>query len=140
MLALPAGRIDNTGGKAPRTPVSTEIQLMSQITTHILDTARGCPAPGVRVVLSRQSSRGYEEVAAGTTDDGGQVRDLLDSGVSLESGTYRIRFEVSGYFRNRGHKHFYPYVDVVFNIDGDGHHHHIPLLLSPYGYSTYRDF
>ncbi|KAA3630833.1 MAG: hydroxyisourate hydrolase [Proteobacteria bacterium] len=111
---------------------------MSQITTHILDTARGCPAEGVRVVFYRVEGARFVELAHGVTDDDGRVSGLLEEGVTLDEGTYRMLFEVSGYFRNRGHKHFYPYVDVVFNVDGDGQHYHIPLLLSPYGYSTYR--
>lgn len=111
---------------------------MSQITTHILDTARGCPAEGVKVSLSRVEDSSFPQVANGVTNDDGRVADLLAADDVLEAGTYRMRFEVSGYFRNRGHKHFYPWVDVVFNVDGDGQHYHIPLLLSPYGYSTYR--
>ena len=111
---------------------------MSQITSHILDTARGCPAEGVKVVLSRMGEQGFTQVAEGVTNDDGRVTNLLDDGVILDAGSYRMRFKVSGYFRNRGHKHFYPYVDVVFNVEGDGQHYHIPLLLSPYGYSTYR--
>ncbi len=111
---------------------------MSQITTHILDTARGCPAEGVKVTLSRVVDERDEVIAHGATDGDGRISDLMDAGAVLDDGTYRMRFEVSGYFRNRGHKHFYPWVDVVFNVDGDGQHYHIPLLLSPYGYSTYR--
>lgn len=111
---------------------------MSQITTHILDTARGCPAEGVRVHLHRVDGESPLELARGTTDDDGRIFDLLADDVVLDAGIYRMVFEVSGYFRNRGHKHFYPSVDIVFNVDGDGQHYHIPLLLSPYGYTTYR--
>ena len=111
---------------------------MSQITTHILDTARGCPAEGVMIRLFVAVDDGWGELANGITNGDGRVAGLLENDRVLPEGTYRAHFEVSGYFRNRGHKHFYPYVDVVFNIDGDGQHYHIPLLLSPYGYSTYR--
>lgn len=118
----------------------------SQITTHILDTARGCPAEGVHVVLYRVDPAGDtgrdagrdQVLAKASTDDDGRVGNLLDPATVLEAGAYRLRFEVSGYFRNRGHKQFYPWVDVVFQVDGDGQHYHVPLLLSPYGYSTYR--
>ena len=111
---------------------------MSQITTHILDTARGCPAEGVSIVLYQQRDEHWIELARGVTNSDGRVANLLEKDQLLDAGTYRVYFEVSGYFRNRGHNLFYPYVDVVFNIDGDGQHYHIPLLLSPYGYSTYR--
>lgn len=111
---------------------------MSQITTHILDTARGCPAEGVTIRLYAAINDGWKELASGVTNGDGRVPNLLEDGKVLPAGIYRTHFEVSGYFRNRGHKHFYPYVDVAFNIDGDGQHYHIPLLLSPYGYSTYR--
>jgi 5-hydroxyisourate hydrolase len=111
---------------------------MSQISTHILDTARGCPAEGVRVTLSMADGDGWTEIAQGVTNGDGRVGDLLAADRVLDAGTYRMHFEVQGYFRNRGHKHFYPFVEVAFNIDGDGQHYHIPLLLSPYGYSTYR--
>lgn len=111
---------------------------MSQITTHILDTARGCPAPGIRVALQRGRDDAWTEIARGVTDNDGRVSDLLPVGETLDEGCYRMRFEVSGYFRNRGHKQFYPYVDVVFRVDGDGRRCHVPLLLSPYGYTTYR--
>ena len=111
---------------------------MSQITTHILDTARGCPAEGITTILYRQDDEHWREIARGSTNGDGRVGDLLRDGQALPAGTYRMHFEVSGYFRNRGHNHFYPYVDVVFNVEGEGQHYHIPLLLSPYGYSTYR--
>ncbi len=111
---------------------------MSQITTHILDTARGCPAEGVHVYLYEQDGEGWNKIAQGITDSDGRTTQLLNSGEILDAGTYRVHFEVSGYFRNRGAKQFYPWVDVVFCIDGDGQHYHIPLLLSTYGYTTYR--
>ncbi|MFT7533292.1 MAG: 5-hydroxyisourate hydrolase [Gammaproteobacteria bacterium] len=111
---------------------------MSQITTHILDTARGCPAEGVTIVLSQADGDQWKELGRGNTNSDGRVANLLAEDIVLAEGTYQMHFEVSGYFRNRGHKHFYPYVDVVFNVDAEGQHYHIPLLLSPYGYSTYR--
>lgn len=111
---------------------------MSQITTHVLDTASGRPAEGVPVVLSRLQGDVVEELARGVTDGDGRVTDLLEDDRVLAAGTCRLRFEVGGYLGSRGPRHFYPWVDVVFTIDGGGAHYHVPLLLSPYGYSTYR--
>jgi len=111
---------------------------MSQITTHVLDTSSGRPAEGVPVVLSRLEDDAVEELARGVTDGDGRVTDLLDDDRVLAAGTCRLRFEVGGYLRSQDRGHFYPWVDVVFNVEGGGAHYHVPLLLSPHGYSTYR--
>jgi 5-hydroxyisourate hydrolase len=111
---------------------------VSQITTHILDTARGIPAAGIAVVLSRWGSEGWEELAAGTTSEDGRIADLLTPGETLAAGTYRLHFATGNYFAGQDLPEFYPYVDVVFELGGEGADHHIPLLLSPFGYSTYR--
>ena len=111
---------------------------MSPITTHVLDTALGKPACGVAVQLSRLEPDGTaRELARGATDADGRVRDLLAPG-SLRCGRYRLRFEVGAYFAAGGRDGFYPLVDVVFEIGAETEHYHVPLLLSPYGYSTYR--
>ena len=111
---------------------------MSQITTHILDTATGNPATGVSLQLSRQCGDGWESIAEGITNDDGRVPGLLNDDTVLEAGNYRICFDTAGYFERCSTAGFYPWVDIVFTIEGDGQHYHIPLLLSPYGYSTYR--
>ena len=107
---------------------------MSAITTHVLDTARGRPAAGVAVALER----GGTVLARGATDADGRVRDLLPAGVPLEPGSYRLVFGTEGYFAAQGTEAFYPEVAVVFRVAGRGEHFHVPLLLSPFGYSTYR--
>ena len=96
------------------------------ITTHVLDTAKGRPAVGVRVVLVR----GEHVLFDGVTDDDGRAR-LAEHAVP---GTYRLTFDTGSY--NPGA--FFPEVTIVFTIDGREHHYHVPLLLSPFGYSTYR--
>ena len=111
---------------------------MSQITTHILDTAQGRPAAGVSVTLSTEDNGGWRELGAGVTDADGRVTGLLGAGPALPAGTYRMHFATAGYFDALGQSAFYPWVEVVFRIAGSGEHYHIPLLLSPYGYSTYR--
>ena len=111
---------------------------MSAITTHILDVSAGFPARGVPVVLERQTSAGWEVIGKGQTDDDGRLRDLLDSDVSLQAGNYRLTFDTESYFRQRQIEGFYPQVMVVFTVRDTLQHYHVPLLLSPYGYSTYR--
>lgn len=111
---------------------------MSQITTHILDTARGSPAAGVAVSLSLQVADAWQLLATGTTNSDGRAADLLPADKPLPAGIYKIHFDTAGYFSSSDLPVFYPWADVVFAINGDGTHYHIPLLLSPYGYSTYR--
>ncbi len=113
--------------------------MKSFITTHVLDTSRGRPAAGVRVVLARQiENDAWQELGQGSTNDDGRVSDLLPADSSLAAGVYRLTFETGAYFRALGLRSFYPYVSVVFEIADSSQHYHVPLLLSPFGYSTYR--
>lgn len=109
---------------------------MSGITTHVLDTSRGRPASGVPVALEIRSEEGWRELARAVTNDDGRVRDLLASPPA--AGTYRLTFDLEKYFESQGVEGFYPEASVVFIIREAGRHHHVPLLLSPFGYSTYR--
>ena len=111
---------------------------MSTISTHILDTARGIPAEGVPLILEANTDDGWTPIGGGTTNDDGRVRDLLNEGESLDVGMYRMTFETGVYFEQNQTKGFYPVVKVVFEIQAPDEHYHVPLLLSPYGYSTYR--
>ncbi len=111
---------------------------MSQITTHILDIARGAPARKVPISLSRFEDETWTEIGRGTTNDDGRIVDLCADSLTLPAGTYQMHFDTQAYFSSVGDPVFYPWADVVFNITGDGQHYHIPLLLSPYGHSTYR--
>ena len=111
---------------------------MSAITTHVLDTMRGLPAPGVPVLLERAGGEGLEPLARGVTDSDGRLRDLLPEGEPLAPGTYRLSFDTGAYFTATGLEGFYPEVSVVFAVREGEAHYHVPLLLSPYGYSTYR--
>ncbi len=111
---------------------------MSTISTHILDTARGMPARGVRVTLqSSTAEHKWEDIAMGSTNADGRVPDLLPTDMNLAEGIYRIRFDVSAYFSEHKTQSFYPYIEVVFELGNEGHYH-VPLLLSPWGFSTYR--
>lgn len=110
---------------------------MSQITTHILDTTLGKPASEVPVALYAWNDD-WQALANSHTNADGRTPELLDSDTRLPAGRYRVHFDCCEYFRQLGVTAFYPYVDIVFEIEGDGQHYHIPLLLSPFGYSTYR--
>lgn len=111
---------------------------MSGITTHVLDISRGRPAVGVRVVLGRsgEHGNGAPVLAEAYTDEDGRVREQFPW--TVERGTYRITFETGAYFRAQGIDAFYPEVTVTFEVGDPRQNYHVPLLLSPYGYSTYR--
>ncbi len=111
---------------------------MSAITTHILDVSAGCPAHSVPVTLERQTTTDWEIVGKGATDEDGRLRDLLDSEAILEAGNYRLTFDTETYFANQQIEGFYPQVTVAFTVRDAQQHYHVPLLLSPFGYSTYR--
>ena len=112
---------------------------MSTISTHILDVARGAPAKEVAVALAAQNTdESWTELSHAWTDEDGRVKPFFLVGEPIERGTYRLVFDTEGYFSGLGIDCFYPQVTVVFRIDDASQHYHIPLLLSPYGYSTYR--
>ena len=110
---------------------------MNGITTHVLDTAQGRPAAGVPVMLERSVADGWQIVGTGYTDADGRLRTLMPETMSVVRGTYRLTFDTRQYFDVGGVQAFYPRVVVEFETE-DEEHYHVPLLLSPYGYSTYR--
>ena len=110
---------------------------MSSITTHVLDIAVGQPARGLSVRLDHLSGSGWERVTERTTDDDGRVRDL-HLGPQIPKGVYRITFATRNYFHSKGAPTFYPEVQVMFEVGDSTQNYHVPLLFSPYGYSTYR--
>ncbi len=109
---------------------------MSSISTHVLDTTLGRPASGVPLILAKGSGGGWRTVGRGSTDLDGRCKTLLKDG-KLKKGNYRLTFGVASYFKRTGQRAFYPSVSIVFTV-ADSRHHHVPLLLSPWGYSTYR--
>ena len=111
---------------------------MSAITTHILDVSTGSPARGVSVTLEQQTTTGWETVGKGATDEDGRLRELLDSEAILQMGNYRLIFDTGNYFAQQQIEGFYPQVTVAFTVRNADQHYHIPLLLSAFGYSTYR--
>lgn len=111
---------------------------MSQITTHVLDTSLGRPAAGVPLLLEMKQPQGdWKELGRGVTDADGRCRQLLPGG-ALAPGAYRLIFDTATYFKSCNALGFYPQVSVEFEVRDPESHYHVPLLLSPYGYSTYR--
>ena len=109
---------------------------MNGITTHVLDTSRGQPASGVPVVLSVLAESGeWREIARGSTDMEGRT---TMASTHAARGIYRLDFDTAAYFRAWNLEGFYPEVRITFEIRDPAQHYHVPLLLSPYGYSTYR--
>lgn len=107
------------------------------ITTHVLDTAAGRPGRGIAIELERADGAAWVPVGAGATDDDGRLRTLTPPG-PVPAGTYRIRFATGAYFAALGTTGFFPTVEIQFTVTDGAQHYHVPLLLSPYGYSTYR--
>lgn len=110
---------------------------MSQITTHILDIAKGKPAANVAIVLEQKTKNGWLSIAKGSTNADGRIADLLPKETVLSEGTYKLIFDVAPYFKAQKVVFFYPSVEIQFLIH-DTAHYHVPLLLSQFGYSTYR--
>ena len=113
---------------------------MSTVSSHVLDTSLGRPACGVRVRLqvleAVDGSQHWKTLAEEKTDDDGRIRAF---GVSpIQSGSYRVCFDTKTYFEDSGQPVFYPQVDIVFAVGTGDEHYHVPLLLSPFGYATYR--
>ena len=111
---------------------------MSDITTHVLDTSLGKPAAGVAVTLEAHSAEGWKTLASGVTNADGRLRDLLPEDSKVAPGTYRLRFETAVYFRARGVESFYPHVEITFHVKDAAQNYHVPLLIAPHGFTTYR--
>jgi 5-hydroxyisourate hydrolase len=107
------------------------------ITTHVLDTSLGRPGKAISIELERLAGKQWNLVGTGVTDDDGRLRTLTPAG-PVEPGTYRIRFHTDSYFAAQNTPGFFPVVEIQFTVIDGAQHYHVPLLLSPYGYSTYR--
>jgi 5-hydroxyisourate hydrolase len=110
---------------------------MSEITTHVLDTSRGRPAVGFQVGLQIKSGDTWKTLGAGLTDANGRCTGLLGD-ISLDKGTYRLHFNAGAYYRELDVETFYSEIAIVFEVTHPETHYHVPLLISPFGYSTYR--
>ncbi|MCW3106642.1 MAG: uraH [Segetibacter sp.] len=109
---------------------------MIQITTHILDTTKGKPAVGVTIELYAHEND-WIEIAKGVTNKDGRIGDLLPLGEVLPEGMYKMKFLTKEYFDEQSVSTFYPFIEIVFSLSF-AEHYHIPLLLNPFGYTTYR--
>ena len=114
------------------------VRVSNPLTTHVLDTASGRPASGLHIRLEKSIAGQFEPVGEGTTNADGRLDSPLLNASDWGAGIYRIRFETGAYFAARKESCFYPHVEVVFEVSAPDEHHHVPLLLSPYGFSTYR--
>ncbi|MEP7146828.1 MAG: hydroxyisourate hydrolase [bacterium] len=110
---------------------------MSSISTHVLDVSSGMPAQGIKISLHLLKENKWNEIASGATNQDGRITDLFKRDNNPGKGIYKMKFETGDYFNEKSIKNFYPQVEIIFELDSDDHYH-IPLLLSPFGYTTYR--
>lgn len=114
--------------------------MSSTLSTQVTDTAKGCPADGMPVALERRTAHEWTHIGGTVTDEYGRADDLLFNQTPLTPGTYRLTFDAGTYFAANGVQSIYPVIRVVFDVTDDQEHYHMPLLISPHGYSTYRGF
>lgn len=117
-----------TAGAAERNPLSV----------HVLDLQSGKPTAGIGVTLEQQAGGQWRELASGVTDAQGRIAALYPEGKAMAAGDYRIVFKTGEHYKRKGQPSFFPRIPVEFTVDAPAQHYHIPLLLSPFGYSTYR--
>ena len=150
---LTAGRAARSGGSASAAVERRTAALAEQvsggaatgrppITTHVLDTALGVPAAGVALLLERREEGGWRRLGGGETNSDGRCASLQAAGSRPQAGEYRLSFATGAYLGEPAVSAFYPSVAITFRISAEqaaaGQHFHVPLLLSPFGYSTYR--
>lgn len=112
---------------------------MKRISTHVLDTARGVPAKEVAVRLELEETPGnWVSLGSGLTDEFGRCSQLAPEGSGLAPGIYRLAFDTASYYAAQKVEGLYPVIQIAFTVRGGETHYHIPLLLSPFGYTTYR--
>lgn len=111
---------------------------MNTLSTHVLDTAIGKPVPGIQIELSSQEGDKWPVISCNSTNTDGRVSQLLPGDQPLKEGTYKLKFLTTPYFEAQSKSSFYPYVEIVFYLGKDDAHYHVPLLISGWGYSTYR--
>lgn len=108
------------------------------LSVHVLNLENGLPSAKVEVVLERREGDVWRKLNSAMTNESGRITALFPDGQKMESGTYKVTFNTGKWFKDNNQKTFFPEAPVIFEADGSVAHYHIPLLLSPYGYSTYR--
>ncbi|KAK4326032.1 hypothetical protein Pmani_003409 [Petrolisthes manimaculis] len=137
-LQVLQGHLINTT-KVSSSSIATEGVSMAgnPLTSHVLDTALGRPAANMKISLYKLDNSSWQHLVTKVTNDDGRAGQFL-SQEDFTQGTYKMFFNTGDYFQQLNTKGFYPHVEIVFVIEKPEEHYHIPLLLSPYGYSTYR--
>ncbi|WP_051065083.1 hydroxyisourate hydrolase [Acinetobacter sp. NIPH 298] len=108
------------------------------LSVHVLNLENGLPSANVKVTLETQENNKWKEISSGVTNQQGQISELYPKNTALKKGVYKVTFKTGKWFKDNNQNSFFPEVPVIFMIDGKLEHYHIPLLISPYGYSTYR--
>ncbi|ERS01092.1 hydroxyisourate hydrolase [Acinetobacter sp. COS3] len=108
------------------------------LSVHVLNLENGLPSAGVKVILEKQEKDQWKELSKSTTNQQGRITALYPQDTPFEKGIYKVTFKTGEWFQKNKQSSFFPEVPVIFSVDGKLEHYHIPLLISPYGYSTYR--
>lgn len=117
---------------------SVALAADNPLSVHVLNLENGLPSSGVTVMLEQQEGNNWTKLNSGVTNEQGRIVALYPEGKKLEEGVYRVTFETGEWFEKHDTATFFPEVPVIFTADASVEHYHIPLLLSPYGFSTYR--
>ena len=108
------------------------------LSVHVLNLENGLPSPGVNVTLEKHVGKDWQSLSQGVTNEQGRIGELFPAKQALEAGEYRVVFKTGEYFKKVGRDTFFPEIPVIFEVKNVDQHYHIPLLLIPYGFSTYR--
>ena len=117
---------------------SVALAAGNPLSVHVLNLENGLPSPGVNVTLEKHVGQNWQPLAQGVTNEQGRIGELFPAKQAFEAGEYRVVFKTGEYFKKTGHETFFPEIPVIFEVKNADQHYHIPLLLSPYGFSTYR--
>ena len=118
--------------------MSGYVLAQNPLSVHVLNLENGLPSQKVMVTLEEQKNGKWVKISEGLTDEQGRISALYPEGKKLEKNTYKVTFKTGDWYKKNKQDSFFPEVPVIFNVDGKLSHYHIPLLMSPYGYSTYR--